>query len=365
MTAMLRKIILMIALIFTVLFIIFVINQTNQVVTLASGINIYFGRTVLYTLLTFYALIIIVPLYAILSRPPGLIPPVEAEGDEYQRYIKKLVKRLSRNPHLKEIELDSEKPDLETLEKALKTLNKEADLKIKEAASGVFIMTAISQYGALDALIVVLAQFRMIWQVSSVYNQRPNLRELLYLYSNVFATAFLATRIENLEILEDQLEPVIASVMGSSLSAFTPALNTAANIITNSVIQGSANAFLTLRVGIIARQYCSAITRPEKISLISNASIQASTMLAIVLGDSTYKVTRAVLKATAKAGKRPFRYGQGLVTGASQKTWEAGKSTFRKSEDMAKSLGKAIKDSGKKFKFYFVKPEITDEPETD
>ncbi len=44
----------------------------------------------------------------------------------------------------------------------------------------------------------------------------------------VFATAFFATRIENLDLLEDQLEPVIASIMGSSFSSLTPAFNTAA-----------------------------------------------------------------------------------------------------------------------------------------
>jgi hypothetical protein len=358
-----KKLIFLAALFFTVLFAIFVINQTNQLVAFAAGINANLGQVVLYTLLALYALIIAVPLVTLFKRPRALIPPADPESEAYRNYLVKFTARLSKNPLLKDLEVSPEKP--ESIENALKILNQHADEKIKESASSVFIMTAISQYGALDAVIVILSQFRMIWQVAVVYNQRPTLSEVTYLYSNVFATAFLATKIESLEILEDQLEPVIASVMGSSLSSLTPALNTAANIITNAVIQGAANAFLTLRVGVIARHYCATIVKPERSSLRQAAAIRASALLAIVLGESTYKVTRAVVRATAKAGGRPFRYGHGLVAYASKKTWAAGRATLKKSEDLARNLGDSFKKSGNKFKYYFKKPKEETGPEDD
>ncbi len=358
-----KKLVFLAAMFFTVLFVIFVINQTNQLVSFAAGINAGLGQVVLYTLLILYAFIIAVPLITLFKRPRALIPPADIESENYRDYLVKLTARLSKNPLLKDTAIDPGVP--ESIEEALKILNKHADEKIKESASSVFIMTAISQYGALDAFIVILSQFRMIWQVAVVYNQRPTLNEITYLYSNVFATAFLATRIENLDILEDQLEPVIASIMGSSLSSLTPALNTAANVITNAVIQGSANAFLTLRVGVIARHYCASIVRPERSSLRHAAAVRASALLAVVLGESTYKVTRAVVRATAKTGRRPIRYGHGLVTGASKKTWAAGKATLKKSEDLARSLGNSFKESGKKFKYYFKKPKAETGPDGD
>jgi predicted DNA binding protein len=358
-----KKLVFLAAMFFTVLFVIFVINQTNQLVSFAAGINTVLGQVVLYTLLILYAFIIAVPLVALFKRPGALIPPADVESEAYRKYLVNLTARLSKNPLLKDTAIDPGSP--ESIEEALKKLNKHADERIKENASSVFIMTAISQYGALDAVIVILSQFRMIWQVAVVYNQRPTLNEITYLYSNVFATAFLATKIENLDFLEDQLEPVIASIMGSSLSSLTPALNTAANVITNAVIQGSANAFLTLRVGVIARYYCASIVRPERSSLRHAAAVRASALLAIVLGESTYKVTRAVVRATAKTGRRPFRYGHGLVTGASKKTWAAGKATLKKSEDLARSLGNSFKESGKKFKYYFKKPKAETGPDDD
>jgi len=351
----LKKLVILVVLFLTLLFILFVINQTAQVVNLVSSINPLLGQVVLILLLVLYLAAVAVPLVAIIKRPAALLPPRDTEGEAYRLYLKKLAERLRKNTHLENKDIDF--TNMAAIEEALNNLNRKADDRIKTAASNVFIMTAISQYGALDAIIVGLAQFRMIWQVTLLYNQRPTLRELGYLYSNVFATAFLATRIENLDLLEDQLEPVIASIMGSSFSSMTPALNTAANVITNSIIQGSANAYLTLRVGVITKNYCASLVHPERSNLRRVAAVQAAALLAKVLSESSYNVTRAVVRATAKTGKRPFRYGQEVVSKTSMKTWEAGKTTLRKSEDLSKRLGSALKDGGRRFKLFFVKPD--------
>jgi hypothetical protein len=352
-----KKIMIVIMLFFTLLLVMFVINQTNQLISFFAGISPLLSRVVLFILLALYAAIITIPLVAIYSKPAALLPPADIESDAYKVYLKKLAARLSKNPHLNKQPLNPD--NMEEIEAALKKLDNQADEAIKNAASGVFIMTAISQYGALDAVIVIITQLRMIWQVTTLYNQRPTLRELAYLYGNVFTTAFLATRIENLDLIEDQLEPIIASLMGSSLSSMTPALNTAANLITNSVINGSANAFLTLRVGVITRQYCASLIRPERSTLRRAAMVQATALLAKVLSDSTYQVTKSILRATAKAGKRPFRYGHSVVSQATRKTIDAGKLTLKQSEDLARRLGNAFKSGGRKLKFYLggVKPE--------
>jgi len=345
-----KRVLIMVALFLTVLMVIFVINQTNQLVSFAAGISPLLGQVALYLLLTIYAAVIIIPLVAIYSKPAALLPPENMESEAYRAYLKKLAARLAKNPHLEKVAVDPEQP--KEIEVALKKLDGIADEAIKSAASGVFIMTAISQYGALDAVIVIITQLRMIWQVTTLYNQRPTLRELAYLYGNVFATAFLATRIENLDLIEDQLEPIIASLMGSSLSSMTPALNTAANIITNSVINGSANAFLTLRVGVITKQYCASLIRPERSTLRRAAMVQATALLAKVLSDSTYQVSRSILRATAKAGKRPFRYGHSVVSQATKKTVDAGKYTLKQSEELARRIGNAFKSSGRGLKLY-------------
>lgn len=349
----LKQLMVLVAIVFTFLFILFVINQTAQFVHLAANVSPMFAQVIFFVFLIFYAVVIIVPLIWISKMPRALFPPEHTDSDEYKAFIRKLGYRLSQNPSLAGFKVDSE--DLKSIELSLKTLNKKADEQIKSTASSVFIMTAISQYGALDALIVLLAQFRMIWQVTTLYNQRPNLKELATLYSNVFATAFLASRIENLDLLEDQLEPVIASIMGSSLSSFTPAFSTAATVVTNSIIVGSANAFLTLRVGVITKLYCASLAQQEKKQLRRLAAVQAASLLGKVLSESAYTVSKTVFKAAARAGTRPFRYGQDLLTKATKSTWNAsknvGKSTMKKSEGFVNGLTDAVRNSSGKLFF--------------
>ncbi len=330
-----------IVLILTFFFLLFVINQTVQLVSYAGNVSPVLGRVVLYALLLIYAGIIIIPLLWIGRMPRALFPPEQTDGAAYHDYLCKLSRRLSQNPHLKGLTVDA--GDISSLERALKVLDEKADEKIKAGAANVFIMTAISQYGALDALIVLLAQFRMIWQVTTLYHQRPTLKELTYLYSNVLATAFLASKIENLEILEEQLEPVIASVMGSSLSALTPAFTAAANIVTNAVIQGSANAFLTLRVGVITKMYCASLTRPEKGAIRRSAAFQAASLLGKVLSASAYTVSKIVFKAATKAGTRPLRHGQEFIVSASQNAWDASKKAGKKGAELAAGLSDMLK----------------------
>lgn len=335
--------ILLVALVLSVLFVLFVINQTAQVVGLAGTVSPVLGRVVLFGLLAVYAASVIVPLVWVGKMPRALIPPEKAEGDAYQEYLDRLGKRLAKNPRVEQTQVDP--TDVSTIEAALKELESKADVHIQSAASNVFIMTAISQYGALDAFIVMLAQLRMVWQVTTLYYQRPAFRELVYLYSNVFATAFLASRIENMDLLEDQLEPVIASIMGSSLSSLTPAFNTAANIVTNSIIEGSANAFLTLRVGMITKEYCSSLVKQEKRQLRRAAAVQAASMLGKVLSESAYTVTKVVFKAARRASTRPLRYGQDLFTKTTKNTWDA-------SKNMGKDFVSGVRKTGKKFKLF-------------
>ena len=97
-------------------------------------------------------------------------------------------------------------------------------------------------------MVVLAAQSKMTWTLARLYYQRPSLRELTYLYGNVAATAFVAAEIEDLD-LAGQLEPVMSSVLGSFAGA-VPGLQVVSTVAANSIFNGSANAFMTLRVGL-------------------------------------------------------------------------------------------------------------------
>ena len=89
--------------------------------------------------------------------------------------------------------------DRASIESALKVPDAKADDIIKRTASTLFVTTAVSQNGRLDALMVLADQTRLIWQVAHIYNQRPTLRDFGRLYANVGATLFAASELEDLD----------------------------------------------------------------------------------------------------------------------------------------------------------------------
>jgi len=93
-----KKIMIVVVLFFSLLLVMFVINQTNQLVSFFAGISPLLSRVVLFILLALYAAIITIPLVAIYSKPAALLPPADIESDAYKVYLKKLAARLSKNP---------------------------------------------------------------------------------------------------------------------------------------------------------------------------------------------------------------------------------------------------------------------------
>jgi hypothetical protein len=205
----------------------------------------------------------------------------------------------------------------EDIEGALPILDSLAVEKLMTAARQVFLTTAVSQNGSLDTLLVLTAQSKVVLEVARVYYQRPSLRDLTYLYANVAGTAFVAGELEDLDLAE-QLQPVLAAAFGSAAGA-VPGLGAATTLFVNSVTTGAANAFLTLRVGIIAKQYCRAVVTADRRIVRRAAVLQATQLLGGVVLDGTRRVAAAVGTATKRTvGEAIESFGdqiKGLSTG--------------------------------------------------
>jgi hypothetical protein len=70
------------------------------------------------------------------------------------------------------------------------------------------------------------------------------------------------------------------------------------HLLASSVLSGSANAFLTLRVGMITKEYCRCTTQVEKKGLRRAATVRAAKLLGSIVSDGTRKLTRATLDAS-------------------------------------------------------------------
>ena len=172
-----------------------VVNQTAQVVLLAKEVHPVLGTVTLWGFLLSYGVLVGIPVVMIVRMPSPLKPPSSDSGPEFEKHLLELGRRLETNPRVR---LASIRPvDRRGIEDALQLLDEDATRIVKQMATTVFLTTAVSQSGRLDVLLVLVTQSRMIWRIAHLYYQRPSVRELFHLYSNVAATAFVVGELSN------------------------------------------------------------------------------------------------------------------------------------------------------------------------
>lgn len=301
----LKRVILPLALLVIVGFLVMVVSQTAQVVDMASRIDPRLGTVVLWGLLAIYAGLVLVPLMRLLLMPRPLRPPEKDEGPEFERHLKRLGRRLASNRQLTGHAFDLS--SRQGVEAALAVLDERAEAEIRSRAATVFLMTAISQSGRLDGLLVLVNQTQMVYQIAKIYYQRPTLRDLARLYANVAATAFIVGELEDSEV-GDQLAAMTAASAGSVVGA-VPGLQAVTALFVNSLVTGSASAFLTLRVGLIAKGYCDALVKPQRKTLRRGASAQALKMLSAIVS----RGSKVVWNAFTAGGRKRARSALGSV----------------------------------------------------
>jgi len=280
-----KKIVRVVAALIVVVFAVFLFNQTTQIVQSARAVNIVFGDGVLWSLIFTYCILLTTPLVLWFRLPKRMLPPEATEGTAaYDRFLADFKKRLSRHPGLRGHALNS----TTDIEAALQKLDKHADDVVTSTASAVFLSTAVLQSGRLDVLVVFAAQTRLIWQVAHVYYQRPSLRDFVQLYANVASTAFIAAGIEDIDV-----DVLVGTIFGSTVAAI-PGMH----LLASSILSGSANAFLTLRVGMITKEYCRCTVRVEKAGLRRAATVKAAKLLGSIVREGTVKLSKATVSAS-------------------------------------------------------------------
>lgn len=188
------------------------------------------------------------------ARAPRLVLRDDPTEAERQAFARELARRLKKNPHVRAAGIRATDEDF--LEKALDVLDARAGEEIRNNAKRVFLGTALSQNGRLDALIMFVSLARMIWRVSGVYNQRPTPAELWSVYSTVSSATFISFSIEALDIPRtitesmNELLPAVTPVMAASS---VPLMGPMMQQCTSAVIDGAANCLLAIRAGVVTR----------------------------------------------------------------------------------------------------------------
>jgi hypothetical protein len=290
-----RKIIVVLAVLITVCLLSLIIAGVTSLISLAERIHPVAGSIVFWGVCLaagFFALYCVI---AYAKLPAALVPPVEESGPKYDAYLQALRVRLAVNPRTRGRPLATE----EDIENAVGHLSAEADSIVRRTASTVFLSTALMQNGRLDGLIVLFTQIQMVGRIARIYVQRPSPRELVRLYANVAGTAFVASGLESLE-LGEMVAPLAFSVV-PALKGGIPGLSGISALLVRCISNGAANAFLTLRVGEVARRYCELTSRCPPELIRKSATAAAVQHLGRIVRENGALVVRKIWESTGRA----------------------------------------------------------------
>lgn len=288
---MFKRILIPIAVLVIVAVALIIARETRETVALVSEIHPLLGQGLFWFLLALYALCILVPIVSFVRLPKTLLPPSPEDISAQPAYLEELAKRLRRNRNLSDRDVTAA-----TVERALTELAQLSRQRTVDAAIAVFVSTAVSQSGRLDGLMVLVTQCRLVWRVAHLYWQRPALGDLISIYGNVAAAAFIAQNVEDMELTE-LIEPLLTPVLANSVVAAIPGFAQVAGLVATSCVDGTVNAFLTLRIGCLASGYCGSVVRPTPSSLRRTATVQAAGMLGPVAKQGAERVGLAMWDA--------------------------------------------------------------------
>ena len=290
-----RRIIIAIVILTTVCVVSLIIAGVTSLISLADRIHPVAGNVVFWTIVLAAAGAALYFAIVYSRLPSALIPPQETSGPKHEAYMEALRIRLTGNPRTRGMSVATE----EEVESALAILSAEADSVVRRTASTVFLTTALMQNGRLDALILLFTQIQMVTRVARVYVQRPSPRELVRLYANVAGTAFISSGLESLD-LGEMVAPLATSIV-PALKGGLPMLSGISALLVKCVSNGAANAFLTLRVGEVARRYCELTSRSSPELIRKSATAAAVQHLGRIVRENGALVVRKIWEATGRA----------------------------------------------------------------
>jgi len=239
-----------------------------------------------------FFLLVIRPVFIVLFSPTFSIDSLfneEANAKKNYHMYKKVANNLLEEDYLSQDQKEAIKTSLSDAMMLKAVLSKVFDETIKgelnkiiiSHAETVFLSTAISQNGRLDLAAVLIVNLRLIKELVVKCGFRPSYPALGRLSLNVMSAAVIAESLEGIDLNE------LFPAKGLQALNEVPFMK----VLTGSLAQGVGNSLLSLRVGIICRNFLFMnIKGQTKKELRKNAFGEAILLLPSVLVESVKRM---------------------------------------------------------------------------
>lgn len=233
----------------------FLVTLVGNILVIGSKLGL-FSSSLEYG---FYGLLMIVfvwliatPLLGVLAKPVLALEEVvsgssKADHNKLKRVARQLINAgvLPPEQHMKLAGAIGLGSDLrEPLAAGINAQRESAIKIIRSHAVRVCVATAISQSGRLDAIAVLVTNFRLVRLLVQHFGYRPPLPTLIKIYAQIFLTSLIADELDDLDV-----ESVFGNVGFGAIAAIP-----GTGLVVNSLFDGTINALFTLRVGFVTRK---------------------------------------------------------------------------------------------------------------
>ena len=246
----------------------------------------------------------------------------DASEEGRRKFAAELARRMKANPHIRKAGIvPGDDTEEAYLAKCMAHLREKADEEIRQNAKRVFLATALCQNGRLDALLVFASLCRLIWRISSIYNQRPHPREVASLYWVVVTSTFLALSLEEIDLSTEitvGFGQAFHAMLPAGMASSIPFAGKALHTFTSSAIDGTANCYLALRAGIITRNayaYGAEENRPARATIYREAGVILLEMSNNLMDKLAGTVAETVAGTVRNVQDKTVQAGKGLVGG--------------------------------------------------
>lgn len=254
-----KKIAIVVSLIMTL----FIVSCIVQLYQFAYSFHPYAGYATVAVLVLILLIFVIRPIAVALTSPSFTLDVVDVESARRvtamnYRALKKVALNLSRVDYVSDDSKEKIKGALGNRKRLNEVLKEVYDVEIsarinkiiKETSSKILLTTAISQNSRFDTWTVITMNIRMIMRIVITCGYHPTYPRLARLIVKVFRNAVIAYTLQSIG-----LDRLISQGIQTLAKGIIPFIGDLIGKVAGSVIDGSANALLTLRIGILTRKY--------------------------------------------------------------------------------------------------------------
>lgn len=250
-----KKLLILVGVSLITIVLIMVFSSLINIYNYMSSINVYLGYGSLVLILLLIIVFIVIPIVKVVSCPSFSIDISEESNNKTKikkRNLKSVAKNLINGKNSIPLEEKEKLGNINNVNELRKELNYCYDKYIKKDINKIIWVTSckvacstgISKHNTFDAVTVIINNIRMIMQIVVKCGYRPSYLKLSKLMIKVLKNSLLAYSIESANLGDLLLS--FSSKFFSSVPFAKPLA---------SALEGTANGFLTARVGILTKKY--------------------------------------------------------------------------------------------------------------